>query len=111
MVVRERPKLQDIQAALAQVLRKNKPKSWAGAATLPHVIAGRTCNHCKQWMDPAKGAAELQACSFWEKCYHNRDDGHDLKPQHIGHPGEFSVCKLRNCAAHQLSTCEKWDEA
>lgn len=108
MADRQRPKLAPTQESLAHVLKSRKARTLVGAHELPHVQTGRICEKCRHWMDPKKGAVELAAGNFWEKCFHNRDDGHDLKPQHIGHPSEYSVCKERNCASHRLSTCEKW---
>lgn len=82
----------------------------AGAHDLPQVQQHRCCMHCRFWMDPKKAAQELRTQDFWAKVFHNRDDGHDLKPQHVGNPEDYSICTSRDCASHKLSTCKRFKD-
>ena len=77
---------------------------------IPYVYEGRFCGKCKFFQEPTSGREYLIKKGFWEKAFHNYDDGHDFKPWHFGDLRDYSICNRDGATVHVFSTCPYFKE-
>jgi len=88
-----------IKPTHAKPLRVVKPNA------LSYVREGRFCGRCKYFIDLSTGQQALIKKGWWDKAFHNYDDGHDFKPYHFGDLSMYSICDYDHAVVHYFSTC------
>lgn len=77
---------------------------------LPDVREGRYCGRCAAFIEPKRAAPVLEREKFWERAFHQYDDGHDLKPWMFGDLSMYGICDRFGMCAHFFSHCKSWRE-
>ena len=103
-------KLRDPRESLRILLNQHQSGHFNAVQQMPDVRQGYVCGTCRHFMDKQKGQEALRQDEFWDRCFHQHDDGHDLKPHHIGDPTRYSICKLKDVACHESGVaCQQWE--
>lgn len=99
--------LEDHETRLKQIQANQTPKDWSEAKKTEAFRRGEICSRCRHFVDKKVGQEELKRDQFWERAFKYHGDGTDLSPRHLGDPSEYSVCRKKDCAVHELAPwCE-----
>lgn len=87
-----------------------KPVRVRRPTDLPEVREGKYCGRCAAFLPPDRARPVLEKEKFWERAFHQYDDGHDLKPWMFGDLNQYGICERFGMCTHVFSHCKAWRE-